>query len=574
MTSDIWLGTTVADRFQLTRCLGVGAMGLVYEAEHLHLRKSFALKMVRKEYGQSSEFAKRFEREAMSLSKLDHPNCVKITDYGRTEGGELFMVTEFLDGVSLADYMENGLDDGVAFELTKQVLRGLAHAHGEGIIHRDIKPANIMIVSDPAGDPVAKLVDFGIARVVGPDGSKELTQSGTALGTPEFMAPEQSLDPAVDERADLYAVGMVLWRMLAKRSAFETEDLMELLTLKVSKDPPRLSEVSKASPSKGLDQLMQKALHRLPKERFQTAAEFLNAIESFERGDYAQHRALWNQRGFVVGAAVLLAVLVGLWLMVGPREFGPEPLVTFSLTTTGAKQQKKSIDEYSLYMSRVLEDEALDKKLRDALTDTQNLIRLNLCEKAVARVEGLADEFKILSGLQYAKGAASACAGDLQKAISAYESALQGDSRYQEDPRILRDLEQMLSQENVRDILIALLVNEVGSPAAGILVKCTTSKSKSFRDRCTRGLVAIGAKKKVPWAEVLALDFLQARDCQQKRELVKKMEELGGEKSLPFLRKEYARRKTVMGFLKAGYVNECVRKEMKAVISRLAAESP
>ncbi len=208
--TDPFIGTVVGERYRIVSRIGVGGMGAVYRAEHTMMRRDLAIKVLLPELSGKEEFARRFEREAESASRLAHPNIITVTDFGRTAEGSLFLAMEFLAGTSLSAAIAGGpmtLERALAIE--RQILRGLDHAHAAGVVHRDLKPENIMLVERDGQRDVVKILDFGIAKVTEPQsGGQALTQAGVIFGTPEYLSPEQALGEAVDARADIYAAGV------------------------------------------------------------------------------------------------------------------------------------------------------------------------------------------------------------------------------------------------------------------------------------------------------------------------------------------------------------------------------
>src|SRR4051794_2356881 len=193
-------------------------MGAVYRVEHLMLKKELALKFLHAELGRLEEVARRFEREAEAAARLDHPNIVAVTDFGRTADGMLFLVMELLQGQSLTTVIRpdgNGAPLPVerALHIERQILRALEHAHTSGIVHRDLKPDNVMLIRRDDEVDIVKLLDFGIAKITQPAGAagaatgkgETLTQAGVVFGTPEYLSPEQAMGEEADRRADLYS---------------------------------------------------------------------------------------------------------------------------------------------------------------------------------------------------------------------------------------------------------------------------------------------------------------------------------------------------------------------------------
>src|SRR5690349_8610875 len=194
------IGLIIDGRYRLDATLGRGGMGLVYRAAHVGLRRQVAVKILHPSLAASPEVRNRFEREALAVGKIDHPNCVSVYDVGRLSDGSLYLAMELLDGKSLADVLEKEgqISPGRALHILAHILRGLGHIHQAGLIHRDIKPENIFLIRQGTDEDFAKILDFGIAKPMSGkerdlDDGVKLTQAGMAFGTPIYMAPEQAL---------------------------------------------------------------------------------------------------------------------------------------------------------------------------------------------------------------------------------------------------------------------------------------------------------------------------------------------------------------------------------------------
>ena len=237
------LETTLDGRYELTAHLASGGMGAVFRARHVHLRKDVAVKVLRPELSSAPEIVERFRREAEIASALEHENIVRVTDFGRSEQGLLFLVMELLTGESLFDRLrrEGFLPPEQAVPILWQVCAGLDAAHAMGVVHRDLKPENVFLARSASGREVTKLLDFGIAKLATPAAGGG-TQAGIVVGTPEYLAPEQATGGPVDARADLYAVGLIAWKTLAGRHPFRAEDQRALLMMQATQPVPLLTE--------------------------------------------------------------------------------------------------------------------------------------------------------------------------------------------------------------------------------------------------------------------------------------------------------------------------------------------
>ena len=304
-------------RYRLGREIGRGASSVVYEAHHVDLGRRVAIKVLAAEPSRSTELAERFRREARALSRLSHPSLVKLHDVGVSADGRLFGVMELLEGETLEAFMarEKGVDWREALTLVQKSLRALVAAHDAGIVHRDIKPANLFLTQ--AGE--VKLLDFGLA--IGADELADREQGDAAegsklagltlFGTPEYMAPEQAASGRVDVRADLYALGCVLYEMLTGRLPFARPSSVAILDAKIKGSPERPRD---RAPTRGIpvaiDELTMRAIARHPSVRFQTAVEMLAAVD-VALAEPSKRRAGRRALGFVALAASM-AIAAGL----------------------------------------------------------------------------------------------------------------------------------------------------------------------------------------------------------------------------------------------------------------------
>lgn len=267
------LGQTLSGRFRLDSILGHGAMGAVYKAHHLGLKKDVALKLLHRELTANDEMVARFDREAAAASRLDHPNCVRIMDFGSSEDGRRYLVMECLEGKDLAELVTEPMPPFRVVELIRQVLEGLAHAHAQGLVHRDIKPENIFVLGGEGGEQV-KLLDFGIAKITHGAGAGQLTRAGMIFGTPYYMSPEQARGEKTDARGDLYAVGVVMYSMLAGQLPFDGDDPVAVLRRQIAEKPPALPESIPGS----LRHFVMRLLAKKPEERFADASAAISAL--------------------------------------------------------------------------------------------------------------------------------------------------------------------------------------------------------------------------------------------------------------------------------------------------------
>jgi eukaryotic-like serine/threonine-protein kinase len=283
------IGSTISDRYLIERLLGEGGMGAVYQAEHTLMRKRMAIKVLHPEMTRLPEVVARFEREAMAAAHIDHPHVVTATDFGKLEDGSFFLALEFVEGASLREVIAKGrLELGRSLHIARQMAGALQRAHTLKIVHRDLKPENVMLV-DRDGDPdFVKVLDFGIAKVqmgelgtndrAGPE-QNVLTQAGMVYGTPEYMAPEQALGQPVDARADLYALGVIIYEMLTGHRPFEAESKVALLGMQVTAPvPAMMTKCADANVPLDVEVLVGRLLAKEASERIGDAKEVIEAI--------------------------------------------------------------------------------------------------------------------------------------------------------------------------------------------------------------------------------------------------------------------------------------------------------
>lgn len=243
-TSTSLIGTIIADRYCILRSIGEGGMGQVYEAEHIRMKRRSAIKVMRPVLVGDSEALLRFTREAENASKLSHPNVASIFDFGETEDGIVYLAMEFIDGESLHEvlFREKAMHPAVAADVISQSADALQAAHDLGILHRDLKPDNLMLTTRPDGTYLVKLVDFGIARAMDSKATR-VTRTGFAVGTPDYMSPEQLAGDVLDARSDEYALALVAFIMLTGTEAFASSTGKDSFIMRLTSRPRRLADV-------------------------------------------------------------------------------------------------------------------------------------------------------------------------------------------------------------------------------------------------------------------------------------------------------------------------------------------
>jgi serine/threonine protein kinase len=281
------IGQLIDDRYRILGVIGRGGMGTVYKAEHVAIRRVVAVKLLHASLARVPEVSRRFEREAFAIGRIEHPNCVNVSDFGRLPDGSLYLVMEYLEGRALSDELtaRGRIPPARTLHIVKHVLRGLGHAHANEIVHRDVKPENVILVEYDGDPDFAKILDFGIAKLVGSaaqaGGSDKLTQAGMAFGTPIYMSPEQALGQQIDGRADLYAASVMAYEMITGAPPFQSEDKIEVMSMHASRPLPAMSEVAPGlEVPPVVEQLLQRGLAKRAAERFPNAAAYIAAIDA------------------------------------------------------------------------------------------------------------------------------------------------------------------------------------------------------------------------------------------------------------------------------------------------------
>lgn len=320
-------GRTIAGRYLIRRPIGRGGMGVVYLANHIGLKKPVAIKFLLERHTEDRDVVERFRREAQTTSHIGHDNIVAVTDIGE-EDRRWYIVMEHLSGRDLAAVLrdEGTLGFDRAVWIVSQALRGLGAAHAQGVLHRDMKPENVFIAHRQNGDEIVKIMDFGISKIIDAHDSKvRLTSTGAIIGTPIYMAPEQAhASPNLDHRVDIYAVGVMLYQMLAGRPPFIGDNSLMLLTQHVTDPPPPIASFRPDCP-RALAACIHRALAKNPADRYASTDEFRADLEravpgSLRAGARVRRKLPW--RVPVAVMALVAAAVAVLWVM--PSDAGED----------------------------------------------------------------------------------------------------------------------------------------------------------------------------------------------------------------------------------------------------------
>ncbi len=317
-------------RYEILEEIGKGGMGVVYKARQPALQKLYAIKMLHSVH--VKETILRFEREAKAISKLDHANLITSHDFGVTADGRPYMVMDFIEGTSLAALLQvkERLSIKQALQISIQIARGMAFAHAQGVLHRDLKPGNVMLITQPDGNQIVKIIDFGIAKVVEGNEPHDLTRTGDVFGSPYYMSPEQAVGRGIDERSDIYSLGCVMYEMLTGVVPFRGASAFETLYAHINESVPSLRQnnPNEQFPT-AVEKTVARALAKDQKDRWQTMSELeselsgiLKVLDSplktlLHSLDFDAPRAMKFKMSYVIAVAAIsmmsLVALISFW---------------------------------------------------------------------------------------------------------------------------------------------------------------------------------------------------------------------------------------------------------------------
>lgn len=277
------VGELIDNKYQVLSFVGSGGMSSVYKVKHMLLNKTLALKMIHPHLTSDKESLARFQREAEATSRLDHPNVVKVYEFGITKDDNPYIVMDFIEGITLAQAIseDSKLNPERAIKLITQAAAGLSHAHSRNVVHRDIKPSNIMLVKQDGVEDFVKVVDFGIAQMVAEDTElAKLTQTGQIFGTPMYMSPEQCQGLNLDARTDIYSLGCVLYEALVGKTPFTGNSVYELIFKQMNEAPAGLGKSVSDKPLRdSLETIIFRSIAKDANDRYQTMQEMKDDLE-------------------------------------------------------------------------------------------------------------------------------------------------------------------------------------------------------------------------------------------------------------------------------------------------------
>jgi hypothetical protein len=530
-------------------------MGCVYLAEHISIQRPLALKLLHPGAGEIEEVTRRFEREAFAIGRVDHPNCVKVSDFGKLRDGTFYMVLELLDGLLLFDLLdrEQRVEWRRAFHIARHVLSALAYAHDAGIIHRDIKPENVILV-DEDGDPdFAKILDFGIAKLH--DDAKadqdtglmtndaKLTQHGVTIGTPTYIAPEQAYGLPIDGRADLYSLSVMLYEMITGVPPFDADEVGALLRMHVSAVVPTFDEVApELEVPEAVEALLRHGLEKKADDRIGSAREYIDRIDELVE-------LLEPEGGHASGLREIPLRIAG------------------SLRRT-----------LTPVVTRVLPKRSVTGKILAGALAVVGFVGIfafafgggesDVSEALLPQGEAQA---LLVRGHDLASGQRSI------EALSSYEKAISLDRELAANRRMRSNVEMMLAKRAPRVVDAALdflgkLVSATHDWAAAdqLVDLASSSKSRQKRHKAMNIASEVGLGDQVDRLGSYLLDLRRGETCRARKDAVASLRALGDKKAIPALRKARKRMRAEGGMVKQQVnTNACLRADATEAVRYL-----
>jgi serine/threonine-protein kinase len=571
-------------------------MGCVYLAEHVAIRRPLALKLLHPEVGGIDEVTKRFEREAFAIGRVDHPNCVNVSDFGRLQDGTLYMVLELLDGVLLSDLLEQEKRLGWqrAFRIARHVLSALAYAHGAGIIHRDVKPENVILVEKDGDPDFAKILDFGIAKlyedgkaedvVILPSDDPKLTQLGVTIGTPTYISPEQAFGQPIDGRADLYSLSVMLYEMITGVPPFDADEVSALLRMHVSSEVPSFAEVAPdLHVPQAVESLIRDGLEKNRDDRISTAAMYIERIDEL-LGRHAASSATAPEPGSglreipsMVVSGIAASAIPAVARLV-PRtkrakRISAAVLAVIGLAALAAFAFGPKSPEY---LPRTAGLPLLPPKHGPAAEAAADLLAQGRPKEAAAYLMERHREVREEPYAQMVLGHAHASAQRNIQALAAYEKAISLEPHLAQD-RLMRTNVELLLHKKAPAIVdaalefLGMLVTKTGDRAAEDQLVDLASFSKVQRTRHKAVLVSesVGLGDRIDRLSSYLLDLELGETCPDRKEAVAKLRALGNKKAIPSLRQAKKRIRAEGLLKKKVNTNACLRVDANEAIRYL-----
>ncbi len=583
------IGDVLDGKFRITDVLGSGGMGCVYLAEHTALKRQVALKLLHPEVEGIDEVSLRFEREAFAIGRIDHPNCVGVSDFGRLEDGSLYMVLEVLDGVSLLELLvrERRIGWERALHIARHVLSALACAHDVGIVHRDVKPENVILVEEDGDLDFAKILDFGIAKLFDganlASGDPRLTQLGVTIGTPTYIAPEQAFGQPIDVRADLYSVSIMLFEMIAGQAPFDADEVVGLLSMHASADVPWMRDVApEVQVPKPVEALIRQGLEKDKDDRPESAHAYIDRIDAILAGD-AKSSSMFSDaesglREIPSKVAERMRDSLAPVARVVKRKKTPTQLVATIATfivllgvfvvAFGSKGP-----DYLPARSRL---PLVTPKHGPEAEAAAELLSQGRPNDAAAYLKEHKEEVREEPYAQMVLGHAHASAQRNILALKAYETSVRIEPKLASDELMRTNLDLMLDKKAPGVVDAALrftgvLAVDVGDrEAEDELVRIASADEVLFRRQSAVSVAEeAGFGDRIDRLTSYTLDLRQGETCAERKQAVAKLRALGDKKAIPSL-ESAQKRIRVEGLLKKKVnTNACLRTDAAEAVRYL-----
>jgi len=609
------MGQLIDGRYRISAFIGDGGMGSVYRAEHVTIRKPVAVKLLHREFATQPGFADRFEREALAAGRLDHPNCVEVSDFGRLPDGTLYLVMELIEGKPLSDLLHSHgrLPVPRALHIARHVLRALGHAHAAGIVHRDVKPDNIVLIDHDGDRDFVKLLDFGIAKLIGEAAAEvkdsQLTQVGTTVGTPKYMPPEQAFGKSVDHRADLYALSVVLYMMLTGRPPFDADEVIDILMQHASKAPPPFAEVVPDSdiPAE-VEELVMRGLAKKREHRYEDADAYLAALEAALDAYHQRPRASPTTSPTAAPAPAPAAAATpapGRALAPGSatrQHTGVNPATFIALPPLTMLWRRRPVWQWAGLAGGLLiiiiliatakgdgpvEPPAKLQGAIDLFAKAKTLTGRAPSEQA-RKAEALVKKGEFRAALELTtgtdldgfarlqRGHALAGLNRMEEALGQYRLALAEVPALRDDPIVRAHAREQLAAAHEKTALAAAeLLSRYGSDESGktrLLEMAGEEKDMEVRKRARAIAQELGLGDEINMVRSLALDLAQEKTCEERRKALLELEDLGDARSLDAVKKaRYRMRGGVLGVGQKN-TNRCLKDDAERIVKSLESK--
>ena len=581
------LGTTLSNRYRIIALLGEGGMGAVYEAEHLLMRNKVAVKVLHKDMSTNSEMAARFQREAQAAAAIDHPNICAATDFGKTANGELFMVMEYLEGRGLDQVLApmRGIGAWRTVHIAQQICGVLEQAHSMKIVHRDLKPENIMLLEYQSDQDFVKVLDFGVARFRADGENTRLTRAGVVYGTPTYMSPEQVIGSDIDARADLYALGVMMYEMVTGRVPFEGKSIHEVMNqhLVDMPVPPNQAIKDKDHPPipRALEALILRLLEKKAQDRLQSATQLREILLDFEAepntNKWTTPKALAPIKRVLPtlpidatddadttpskksgnSVLLLLGLIMAFGLLVGVIIGG----ITV-LSSTDEDRALSSAVELVSVRDEFIRDNDLGSAL-EAMARGKHKEALSVLQKSPHPKN---------PHYHYYVGVAHQGLDEPKLALSEYAQSVALDPAYAQDKQLVKDVISfaMSKDDDLNDAARDVLKQHIKAPAIDPLIaKLREASSRSTKRRAIQALEAVGGLEKLPEWERLSEQLSVARGCKPHRELLVKIAALADPRTRDAVRALDKKPRRGCGRFNVKDCYGCIRSDIKDTLEVL-----